>query len=1173
MADIQSNIQINVDTSNAMQAIRSLQAQISAFHQQMQKSGSAANAAASSNMQRNLINSINSTKKFSASLTTVSTETESFTNALEKNKLSMGQYFRYAGASSRTFGRVFRNEFNTISKVAESRVRTLQTQYVKMGRDANGAMKAIKVRPLSLDMQNLSTQTMMAAQKQQIFNQVLKQGSTNLLNFGKNTQWAGRQLMVGFTVPLSIMGATAIKEFQKIEEQVIKLKRVYGDMFTTDAEVEKAVASVKTLADEFTKYGIAVESTIGLAASVAQMGNVGADMINQVTEATKLAVLGGMEQEKALDTTISLTNAFGIATEDLTEKINFLNAAENQTILAIDDFTEAVPKAGAVVSQLGGSVEDLAFFLTAMREGGVNASQAANALKSSLARLVNPTTQAREDLAKLGIDIVGIVEGNVGDLRGTIMSLGTALDELQPLQRSRALEELFGKFQFARMSTLFNNISREGSQAQEILRLTKSTSEELQVLANRELKRVEESPATKLQKQVEKLQAALAPIGSEFIKLITPLIEFLTDMLKKFNSMGDGAKSFVTGLVTVLGLIAPAAIMAFGLVANGVANLMKSFNAYRSLLQILSGSNRDVTTQTQYMSQEQLEAASVAANLGQAHNYLAQQFTVEATALSRLTEIYRSATAEQLRYNAASTGTPARPLRPPINRNGGGRRATSPGGPVGYNKGTLNVPGPRGAGDIVPAILSPGEAVIPATQSQKYSGLLEAIMNDEIPGMFFGGIAGMLSRSRVATRMGSGTFVNSLRSGDMSYKSGFATGTGADFTDRLGRPMKQHQLMRRQAEQSLYGTPIGSNDPSMRPTYGSVATSPLQRLLNAIFGGRKGRQFNQVTNPMASNLDQYGDISLIGKRSMNKKASTFVGDTLLKYSKNPAWVKGTAPMKGATQSQRQNAGFGTFDNPFGAVRDGKGGVSQNTAPSYIEAQTMGGFNYKEVDKIIARDPALRKQLRAELRNAGVRGVKVRGEGLASSLFKALGVPGFEEGVFSLPGPKGAGDSIPAMLAPGEAVIPAKRVAKYPGLIKSIIADNIPGFIKGTTPPPKRGSGYQETHVAKEMSKTQQVLEEVDKMYPGFSQLNKELQEAFVVLSDLTATKSATLNQKAKGKGMSGEEFTEEWSKGGKQGFKNVGARAVTAGQMRDGEDVDFALEELDDEVGKESEHG
>jgi len=69
----------------------------------------------------------------------------------------MGQYFRFAGASTKSFGRLFKSEFNTINKVARERVKGLQTQYIKMGRDANGAMQAIRVRPLTLDLQSWNT--------------------------------------------------------------------------------------------------------------------------------------------------------------------------------------------------------------------------------------------------------------------------------------------------------------------------------------------------------------------------------------------------------------------------------------------------------------------------------------------------------------------------------------------------------------------------------------------------------------------------------------------------------------------------------------------------------------------------------------------------------------------------------------------------------------------------------------------------------------------------------------------------------------------------------------------------------------------------------------------------------------------------------------------------------
>ena len=698
MADVQSNIHVNIDTSDALASLKLLQRQISAFHTQMSKSGAAASAVAA-NQAQNLMNSINATGKFQASMRTVATSTEYFTNALEKNKLTSREYFRYTGAATKTFGRLFKSEFETINKVARERVKDIQTQYIKMGRGANGALQAIAVRPLTLDMKNLATQTQIAAQRQQLLNQLLKQGSTNLLNFGKNTQWAGRQLMVGFTVPLMLLGSTAAKTFMKLEEQAIRFKRVYGEMFTTAEETDAMVKQIQTLAKEYTKYGVAVEKTMEMAANAAAMGKMGAELTAQVTEATRLAVLGGVEQEQALETTISVTNAFGVAAEDLAKKIDFLNAVENQTVVSIEDLTIAIPKAGPVVQQLGGDVEDLAFFLTAMKEGGINASEGANALKSGLASLINPSDKASKMLAGLGINIKGIVEANKGDVAATVVGFAQALDTLDPLNRARAIEQLFGKFQFSRLSTLFQNVTAQGSQAARVLGLTRATTEELAILSQRELDKIENTTTYKFKKSIEDLKVTLAPVGEQFLKALTPIVEFASKILDKFNNLGEGSKKFLTILTVALGAVGPIALMTFGLLANGLANIIKLFATMKSSFNRAGSSTQILGNQTDYLTQQQLEASAVAASLDQVHQKLRQTFTSETTAVEALANAYRRAIAAQLGF----TGPVGKGRLPQSKR---------------YSTGVDRVPGPMGAGDIVPAMLEPGEAVIPAKEAQ-----------------------------------------------------------------------------------------------------------------------------------------------------------------------------------------------------------------------------------------------------------------------------------------------------------------------------------------------------------------------------------------------------------------------------------------------------------------------
>ena len=730
MSDVNANIGIHFDTSDALAQLRRLQAGLSRFNQALTE-GNVAAANAQKGLNSQLVQSINSTGKFVASQKTIASSTTAFTDALEKNKLSMSQYFRYTAAAatmnSKTLKNLFAQEKDVLKRAMKDRVKTLQTQYIQLT-NANGELvKVLQVVPKHLKMVNgqyadYATRTQMAAQRQQFLNQLLKQGSTQLLNFGKNTQWAGRQLMVGLTIPLTILGSTASKVFREMEEATVRFTRVYGDMTTSIGDTDKAVAEIQMLAKEFTKFGIAAKDTMEMAAKAAAMGLTGADLQAQVTNATRLAVLGQVEQQQALETTISLQNAFGISADQLAAKINYLNAVENQTVLSIEDLTVAIPKAGPVVKQLGGSVEDLAFFMTAMKEGGINASEGANALKSGLASMINPSKKASEFLAGLGINIKGLVNANAGDLKATVVGFARALDTLDPLNRARAIEQMFGKFQFARLSTLFQNVTKDSSQAARALGLAGASVEELAILSERELGKVENAVGVKFQKQLENLKLQLIPIGKAFLEAITPVVQFASKMLEKFNNLSDGTKKFVVGFIGVIGGIAPVVLMTVGLVANGVANLIKFFAMLRGGIAKLNGQNNVLGGGFDYLTQAETENLAQTQALHVSHTDLISTFNVEKTSVDLLAAAYQNA-ASQAR--ALASGSPAL-----FNAVPGSKGAVS--GLPKFADG--KVPGNESEGDSILALVAPGETIVPTALSKKYAPLLKGIMGDDLPG-------------------------------------------------------------------------------------------------------------------------------------------------------------------------------------------------------------------------------------------------------------------------------------------------------------------------------------------------------------------------------------------------------------------------------------------------------
>jgi hypothetical protein len=729
LADVNANIGINFDTSNALAQLRQLQAGLSRFNQSLTQ-GNVAAMNAQKGLNSQLMQAINATGKFVATQKDVATSTSSFTQALEKNQLSMREYFRYtvaaATANTKTFKGMFAQEREIINRARKDRVKLLQSQYIQM-QAANGDMiKVLQVIPKHLQMAggkytDYATRMQMAAQRQQFLNQLLKQGSTQLLNFGKNTQWAGRQLMVGLTIPLSILGSTAAKTFMEMEEAVLKFTRVYGDMTTSGDATNKAVADIQRLGKEFTKYGIAVKDTMEMAATAAAMGLQGDDLQAQVINATKLSVLGQVEQQQALETTISLQNAFGISAEQLAQKINFLNAVENQTVLSIEDLTIAIPKAGPVVKQLGGSVEDLAFFMTAMKEGGINASEGANALKSGLASMINPAKKTSQFLAELGINIKGIVDSNAGNLKGTVVGVARALDTLDPLNRARAIEQLFGKFQFARISALFQNIVKDGSQASRALDLAGASIEELAILSERELKKVEDSTGAKFKKAMENLKTQLVPVGKAFLQAVTPIVAFAGKILEKFNGLGEGTKKVIAIMIGVIGGLAPVALMTFGILANGVANLIKFFAMLRGGIAKLNGSNNVLGGGFDYLTNQQIENLAETNALHTSHSQLISTFNVEKAAVDSLAAAYGNASSQARALASNSPGL--------FNTVPGPAGAVS-GLPKKFAQGGV-VPG-SGNRDTVPALLTPGEVVITKQTAKENPELVAALQNGSV---------------------------------------------------------------------------------------------------------------------------------------------------------------------------------------------------------------------------------------------------------------------------------------------------------------------------------------------------------------------------------------------------------------------------------------------------------
>jgi hypothetical protein len=158
--------------------------------------------------------------------------------------------------------------------------------------------------------------------------------------------------------------------------------------------------------------------------------------------------------------------------------------------------------------------------------------------------------------------------------------------------------------------------------------------------------------------------------------------------------------------------------MTFGLLANGLANIVKGALVLRNGYLRLTGQTQILGEQTEYLTMEQIDAAAASHSLDQSHARLTQTFTAESSAVTQLIAAYQQATVAGAKFAAINPGM----MRAP----GGAPTKRAKGKPV--------VVGGTGSQDTELALLMPGETVIPADMSKQYGALINGMIAGNIPG-------------------------------------------------------------------------------------------------------------------------------------------------------------------------------------------------------------------------------------------------------------------------------------------------------------------------------------------------------------------------------------------------------------------------------------------------------
>jgi TP901 family phage tail tape measure protein len=779
-----NNIQLNIVANAQFQQVYAEVARLKSALTSLQKASvggpfTPAVTAEIKNAQAAFDSAVLSTRAFTVQHVAMSDSVTKFGKQLATGQLSLNNYYK-----------IWRDSAKGVSAELDA----LATSQARLNRSV---AIADPLRPgyakLVTDINGVVTAEEKALFYQRALNTALQQGSMHLINFGKNTQWMGRQLTVGLTMPLAMFGAATSSAFLKFDQQMTSMLKVYGAhaVVQSQATLDTIRKQVTDLADKLARtLGVAMSDTVEIAKTFSSIGLEGQNLIKATEATVRLQKLGDLTAQQASTSMVSLQNVFKLQAGEISQAVDFLNAAKHSTSTTMQDIVDALPRVGPIIQQMGGTYKDFATLLVSLKESGIPAAQGANAIKSMLASIINPTKAAQTALKSLNIDLKGIVASNQGNVMGMVRGLQSALDALPQSQRLQAIEQIFGKFQFARVTALMNNLGKAGSQSAKVLELYGKSQTQLAAVAKQELDVASTgTAAARFQKMKATLQADLIPMGRTFLEAFTKIGSVVDKIIGAFKQlakmMGPAAglfgKIFGGGMAGLI--VAGPIIMLTGLFANLIGNILRGVNSLRMFKQGMASAS---ATENQFLAglrgmrnfYEELDTSVIAARnqmdlMPEAITSNAKAFEILKTEIMSLTTQFQAlavAQREAMSMGGATSllGTPMAPrgtsFLPIVPRNNGGSiPGFSNGGgiynpsqhgsvvpgpsnvnydsvlgsvPVGgfvlnkqasiRNSGLANLPRFAGGGNIL-AMLTPGEIVFDKATTQANQGLLNSV--------------------------------------------------------------------------------------------------------------------------------------------------------------------------------------------------------------------------------------------------------------------------------------------------------------------------------------------------------------------------------------------------------------------------------------------------------------
>lgn len=375
---------------------------------------------------------------------------------------------------------------------------------------------------------------------------------------GAKMQAVGRSMTQYVTLPLTLAGGVAVKKFAEVDKTMQLVNSTMGNTAEQASLIDKAM---KQAASNST-YSMddAAKATLNFA----RAGLSAEQAADALAPAMNLAAGEGGNLDTVSAGLVATINGFGDTFDHASEYADVFANACNNSALDVDSLADSMKIAAPIFKAAGYSVNDAALYMGVMANKGIPASEAANALKTGLARLVEPSKQGKEWLDKLGVSVTN-ADGTMKDSVQVQSELHGAFGKLSDSEKIAAASAIFGKNQMSKWLAL---IDTAPSEVQEL-------NADLQEMGTTE--RMATAMMSGFGGSIEKLKSSLdvaaTSLGQALAPIIGKVVQGFQWLVDKFNAMSPAAQRVVAVVGVIVAAIGPLLIV-LGTLAAAIGALM-----------------------------------------------------------------------------------------------------------------------------------------------------------------------------------------------------------------------------------------------------------------------------------------------------------------------------------------------------------------------------------------------------------------------------------------------------------------------------------------------------------------------------------------------------------------------------------------------------------------------